>query len=96
LARGDLGRSLWMSAGAGRGARALKATLLLTGSALLLSTLAAIALGIARPRANSSWTDLPARSPFGASMQCFWLGIVLMVISPLLAGLAPRLGMYAP
>src|SRR6266571_6811437 len=75
-----------------------KATLLLIASALLLSTLGGIALGIASAtRANSLLDRLSAvTSLFGASMPVFWLGIVLMVIFSLSLGWLPASGMWAP
>ena len=83
VARGDLGRSLWMKRPVlGEVLERFKATLLLTGTALLLSTVGGIALGIASAtRANSLLDRLSAvASLFGASMPTFWLGIVLMVV----------------
>ena len=97
--RGDLGRSLWMKRPVlGEVLERFKATLLLTGSALLLSTLGGIALGIASAtRANSLLDRLSGvASLFGASMPVFWLGIVLMVIFSLWLGWLPASGMYAP
>jgi peptide/nickel transport system permease protein len=99
VARGDLGRSLWMKRAVldevlGR----FKATLLLTGTALLLSTAAGIALGVtsaARPHSLLDRTSAVA-SLFGASMPSFWLGIVLMVVFALWLGWLPASGMYAP
>ncbi len=52
VVRGDFGRSLWMRRPVlGEVVIRLKATLLLTGTALVLSTVGGIALGVA-------WTDL--------------------------------------
>jgi len=99
VARGDLGRSLWMKRPVlGEVLERFKATLLLTGSALLLSTLGGLALGIASAtRANSLLDRLSGvASLFGASMPVFWLGIVLMVIFSLWLGWLPASGMYAP
>jgi peptide/nickel transport system permease protein len=96
--QGDLGRSLWMKRPVlGEVLERFKATLLLTGTALLLSTLGGIALGIASAtRANSLLDRLSAvASLFGASMPVFWLGIVLMVIFSLWLGWLPASGMYA-
>ena len=99
VARGDLGRSIWMkrpvlSEVLGR----FKATLVLTGAALVLSTAAGLALGIASAvRPNSLLDRLSAvASLFGASMPVFWLGIVLMVIFALWLGWLPASGMFAP
>ena len=97
--RGDLGRSLWMKRPVlPEVLQRLKATLLLTGTALFLSTVGGIALGIASARrANSLLDRLSAvASLFGASMPTFWLGIVLMVIFSLWLGWLPASGMYAP
>ena len=99
VARGDLGRSLWMKRPVlGEVLERFKATLLLTGTALFLSTVGGIALGIASARrANSLLDRLSAvASLFGASMPTFWLGIVLMVIFSLWLGWLPASGMYAP
>jgi peptide/nickel transport system permease protein len=99
VARGDLGRSLWMKRPVlGEVLERFKATILLTGSALLLSTLGGLALGIASAtRANSLLDRLSGvASLFGASMPVFWLGIVLMVIFSLWLGWLPASGMYAP
>ena len=99
VVRGDLGRSLWMKRPVlaevlGR----FKATLVLTGTALVLSTVAGIALGVAsasRPHSVLDRTSTVA-SLFGASMPSFWLGIVLMVVFALRLGWLPASGMYAP
>ena len=69
--RGDLGRSLWMKRPVlAEVLERYKATMLLTASALLLSTVGGIALGIASAaRANSLLDRLSAvASLFGASM----------------------------
>jgi peptide/nickel transport system permease protein len=99
VVRGDLGRSLWMKRPVltevlGR----FKATLVLTGTALVLSTAVGIALGVAsasRPHSVLDRTSTVA-SLFGASMPSFWLGIVLMVVFALRLGWLPASGMYAP
>ena len=99
VARGDLGRSIWMKRPVlaevlGR----FKATLVLTGAALVLSTVGGLALGIVSAiRPNSPLDRLSAMaSLFGASMPVFWLGIVLMVIFALWLGWVPASGMFAP
>jgi peptide/nickel transport system permease protein len=99
VARGDLGRSIWMKRPVlaevlGR----FKATLVLTGAALVLSTAGGLALGIVSAvRPNSLLDRLSAvASLFGASMPVFWLGIVLMVIFALWLGWLPASGMFAP
>jgi len=99
VARGDLGRSIWMKRPVlaevlGR----FKATLVLTGAALVLSTVGGLALGIVSAiRPNSPLDRLSAMaSLFGASMPVFWLGIVLMVIFALWLGWLPASGMFSP
>ena len=97
--RGDLGRSLWMKRPVlTEVMERFKATLLLTASALVLSTVGGIALGIgAATRANSLLDRLSTvASLFGASMPVFWLGIVLMVVFSLWLGWLPASGMYTP
>ena len=99
VARGDLGRSLWMKRPVlTEVLERFKATLVLTATALLISTVGGIALGIASAtRANSLLDRLSAvASLFGASMPVFWLGIVLMVIFSLWLGWLPASGMFAP
>src|SRR5258705_3047880 len=99
VVRGDLGRSIWMKRPVlpevlGR----LGATLLLTGTALLLSTVGGIALGVSSAAWPRSVLDRlsAVASLFGASMPSFWLGIVLMVVFALWLGWLPASGMYAP
>jgi peptide/nickel transport system permease protein len=99
VVRGDLGRSLWMRRPVlGEVLGRLQATLILTGTALLLSTAAGLALGVASAtRPNSALDRVSAMaSLFGASMPSFWLGIVLMVVFALRLGWLPASGMYAP
>jgi peptide/nickel transport system permease protein len=99
VVRGDLGRSLWMKRAVldevlGR----FKATLILTGTALLLSTTFGVALGVASATRPNSLLDRSSAvlSLFGASMPSFWLGIVLMVVFALWLGWLPASGMFAP
>ncbi len=97
--RGDLGRSLWMKRPVlDEVLHRFQATLVLTGSGLLLSTLGGIALGVASAvRPHSLLDRLSAvTSLFGASMPVFWLGIVLMVVFSLWLGWLPASGMWAP
>ena len=99
VARGDLGRSLWMRRPVlGEVLVRLKATLILTGTALVLSSIGGVALGILSATRPNSWLDRTSAvaSLFGASMPVFWLGIVLMVIFALWLGWLPASGMYAP
>src|SRR5687768_10846649 len=99
VVRGDLGRSLWMKRPVlGEVLIRLKATLILTATALVISTVVGIALGVAsasRPHSMLDRTSAVA-SLFGASMPVFWLGIVLMVRFSLRLGWLPASGMYAP
>jgi peptide/nickel transport system permease protein len=97
--RGDLGRSLWMKRPVlPEVLERFKATLILTGTALLISTLCGVALGVlSATRRNSILDRLSAvASLFGASMPVFWLGIVLMVLFALWLRWLPASGMYAP
>jgi peptide/nickel transport system permease protein len=99
LARGDLGRSLWMKRPVlGEVVLRFQATLILTATALVLSTTAGIALGVASATRPNSLLDRVSAmaSLFGASMPSFWLGIVLMVVFALRLGWLPASGMYAP
>ena len=99
VARGDLGRSIWMKRPVlGEVLERFKATLVLTGTALFLSTLGGITLGIVSATRPNSLLDRCSAiaSLFGASMPVFWLGIVLMVIFSLWLGWLPASGMYAP
>ncbi|HKQ65221.1 MAG TPA: ABC transporter permease, partial [Methylomirabilota bacterium] len=99
VVRGDLGRSIWMKRPVlGEVLGRFKATLILTGAGLVLSTVIGLALGIASAvRPNSLLDRLSAvASLFGASMPVFWLGIVLMVIFALWLGWLPASGMFAP
>ena len=97
--RGDLGRSLWMKRPVlGEVVLRFQATLILTATALVLSTTAGIALGVASATRPNSLLDRVSAmaSLFGASMPSFWLGIVLMVVFALRLGWLPASGMYAP
>src|SRR5207245_7870802 len=97
--RGDLGRSLWMKRPVlDEVLHRFQATLVLTGSSLLLSTLGGLALGIASAvRPHSLLDRLSAvTSLFGASRPVFWLGSVLMVVVPLRPGWLPAAGPLPP
>ncbi len=99
VARGDLGRSLWMRRPVlGEVLVRLQATLILTGTALVLSSIGGVALGILSATRPNSLLDRASAvaSLFGASMPVFWLGIVLMVIFSLTLGWLPASGMFAP
>ena len=97
--RGDLGRSLWMKRPVlGEVLERFKATLVLAGSALVLSTLGGMTLGVLSATRPDSILDRTSTvvSLFGASMPVFWLGIVLMVVFSLWLGWLPASGMWAP
>jgi peptide/nickel transport system permease protein len=97
--RGDLGRSLWMKRPVlPEVLQRLKATLLLTATALVLSTVVGLGLGVASAAWPRSLLDRwsVAASLSGASMPSFWLGIVLMVVFALWLGWLPASGMFAP
>jgi peptide/nickel transport system permease protein len=99
VAQGDLGRSLWMKRPVLLEVLTrFKATLLLTATALVLSSIGGVALGILSARWPNSLLDRTSAvaSLFGASMPVFWLGIVLMVIFSLTLGWLPASGMFAP
>jgi peptide/nickel transport system permease protein len=99
VVQGDLGRSIWTRRPVLREVLdRLGATLLLTASALVLSTVGGIALGIASATRRNSLLDRASAvvSLFGASMPVFWLGIVLMVTFSLWLGWLPASGMFAP
>jgi peptide/nickel transport system permease protein len=97
--RGDLGRSLWTRRPVlDEVIDRFKATLVLTGTGLLLSTVVGITLGVASAARPDSVLDRASAvaSLFGASMPVFWLGIVLMVVFALWLGWLPASGMSAP
>jgi len=99
VVRGDLGRSLFMRrAVLGEVLVRLKATLILTGTALVLSSIGGVALGVLSATRPNSLLDRASAvaSLFGASMPVFWLGIVLMVLFSLTLGWLPASGMYQP
>jgi len=99
VARGDLGRSIWMKRPVlDEVLNRYKATLVLTASGLLLSTVGGIILGVASAVRPHSFLDRMSAvtSLFGASMPVFWLGIVLMVVFSLWLGWLPASGMWAP
>jgi len=95
--QGDLGRSIRMRQPVlGEVLTRFRATLLLTVTALLLSTLGGITLGVISATWPHSVVDRLSTlgSIFGASMPSFWLGLVLMVCFSLWLGWLPASGMY--
>jgi len=95
--QGDLGRSIRMRQPVlGEVLLRFRATLLLTATALAISTLGGIALGVlsaARPRSLIDRLSTLG-AIFGASMPSFWLALVLMVCFSLWLGWLPASGMY--
>ncbi len=92
--QGDLGRSIRMRQPVlGEVLIRFRATLLLTATALLLSTVGGVTLGVLSASRPNSLVDRLSTvgSIFGASMPSFWLGLVLMVVLLALARLAARL-----
>jgi len=95
--QGDLGRSIRLRQPVlGEVLIRFRATLILTTTALFLSTVCGIGLGVlsaARPRSLVDRLSTLG-SIFGASMPSFWLGLVLMVCFSLWLGWLPASGMY--
>ncbi len=99
LLQGNLGFSL----GVGRPVNelissALPATLLLSGSALLLSLALAIPLGMAAAVFRGSWFDqvITSLSFMGLSLPVFWYGLMLIILFSVLLRWLPAGGMYTP
>jgi peptide/nickel transport system permease protein len=95
--QGDLGRSIRMRQPVlGEVLLRFRATLLLTATALALSTVGGIALGVLSAARPHSLVDRLSTlgSIFGASMPSFWLALVLMVCFSLWLGWLPASGMY--
>ena len=95
--QGDVGRSIRMRQPVlGEVLIRFRATLLLTATALLLSTVGGVTLGVLSASRPNSMVDRLSTvgSIFGASMPSFWLGLVLMVCFAL-ARLAARLRRYS-
>lgn len=99
LLRGNLGFSL----GVGRPVSeligsALPATLLLSGSALLLSLLVAIPAGILAAVRRDTWIDqaITTASFIGLSLPTFWYGLMLIIFFSVTLTLLPAGGMYTP
>jgi peptide/nickel transport system permease protein len=77
---------------------ALPATLVLSGSALLLALIVAIPLGIFAAVKRNSWFDqiLTLVSFFGLSLPVFWYGLLLIIAFAVLLPWLPAGGMYTP
>src|SRR5262249_43422071 len=79
VVRGDLGRSIWMKRPVlGEVLERFKATLVLTGAGLLLSTVVGLAFGIASAVRPNSLLDRASAvaSLFAASLPGLWRGSV--------------------
>jgi len=99
LARGDLG---WSHSRARPVARllaeALPATLLLTGTALLVQALVGVVAGVLGAATRGRWIDrgLTAGGLLLCSMPVFWIGLVSILVFAYLLPLAPSSGMRTP
>lgn len=99
LLSGDLGQSYLYQTPAGRTVLSrVPNTLLLAGSALLLSILLAVPLGIRAGRKPGGATDrvLELVTFAALSLPTFWYGIVLIMIFAAVAHLLPAGGMATP
>lgn len=70
-------------------------TMLLMGSALILSIVIAIPLGLIAGLHKNSWIDniISGISYLGISLPAFWFGIILIIVFSLKLGLLPSSGM---
>lgn len=96
LARGDFGESLTFRRPVFEMiAERLPNTLLLTGTALLLTVVLSIPLGILAARRQYRWPDqvISLVSFIGLSMPSFWLGILLVILFSVQLGWLPASGM---
>jgi ABC-type dipeptide/oligopeptide/nickel transport system permease component len=99
LVHGDFGVSRVYQQGAldqllGR----LPATLLLAGTAMIIATLAGVALGIISAIRPSSWIDYLSMlmSVGGVSLPSFWLGLMLIIIFSVRFDIFPVAGFDGP
>jgi len=99
LLRGNLGFSL----GVGRPvselmSTALPATLLLSGTALFVSLVLAIPLGIAAAVYRGTWFDqlITSISFMGLSLPVFWYGLILIIVFSITLPWLPAGGMFTP
>ena len=99
LSRGDLGWSIGKKAPIGDILKdRLPPTLLLTGSALILSTLIGVALGAAAAWRRGSRSDLGIMSAFIflESLPAFWVGMLLVAIFAVNLRVLPIYGFESP
>lgn len=70
-------------------------TMLLMGSALIISIIIAIPLGLIAGLHKNSWIDniISGISYLGISLPAFWFGIILIIVFSLKLGLLPSSGM---
>jgi ABC-type dipeptide/oligopeptide/nickel transport system permease component len=99
VVQGDLGRSIPL----GREVlpevlTRFKATLILTGGALLVALLIGVPAGIASATRQYSWLDRVsmAVAVTGVSLPVFWTGIMLIIVFALTLRWLPSSGMYSP
>lgn len=96
--RGDLGTSLLTDEPvAARIGDRLPNTLLLVGSALGLSVLLGIPIGVVQALRRNSWLDhaLTFVTALGLSVPVFWLGIVLILVFAVTLHLLPSAGVVS-
>jgi len=99
LSRGDLGWSIGRKAPIGDVLKdRIPPTLLLTGSALILSTLIGVALGAAAAWRRGSRSDLGIMSVFIflESLPAFWVGMLLVAIFAVNLRILPIYGFESP
>lgn len=99
LARGDLGWSIGRKAPIGDVLKdRIPPTLLLTGAALLLSTLIGVALGAAAAWGRGSRSDLGIMSVFIflESLPAFWVGMLLIAVFSVQLRVLPIFGLESP
>jgi peptide/nickel transport system permease protein len=99
VVQGDLGRSIPL----GREVlpevlTRFKATLILTGGALLVAVAIGVPAGIVSATRQYSWLDRVsmAVAVTGVSLPVFWTGIMLIIVFALTLRWLPSAGMYAP
>src|SRR5690606_11092994 len=99
LSMGDLGFSI----GVGRPVaeligNALPATLLLSGTALLIALAFGIPVGIVAALKRDTWLDklVTSLSFFGLSMPVFWYGLILIILFTVNLRVLPAGGMNTP
>jgi len=99
VVQGDLGRSIPL----GREVlpevlTRFKATLILTGGALLVALTIGVPAGIVSATRQYSWLDRLSMgiAVTGVSLPVFWTGIMLIIVFSLMLRWLPSAGMYSP